>query len=193
MTRTLLIPDLGGAPADHWQAWWTEVEHNAHMLHRADSQGEASIAWASDVADAILANPDTILIAHGDGCAVVAHLLASHAQPLAAGALFVAPTNPDRNYCRLRLSDVTHEELPVPTTVVASRTDRSIDIDEAEHVAADWGSKFVDLGDAGHIDTMSGFGPWPDGIELRDDLIVRARRYVLPKAVRELPAQRWAF
>jgi len=32
--------------------------------------------------------------------------------------------------------------------------------------AADWGADLVDAGDAGHINTASGYGPWPGGEEL---------------------------
>lgn len=29
-----------------------------------------------------------------------------------------------------------------------------------------WGSRFVEIGRAGHINTESGYGPWPQGLEL---------------------------
>jgi predicted alpha/beta hydrolase family esterase len=85
------------------------------------------------------------------------------------------------------------DELSVPTTVVASRSDPWIDLEQAKSLASDWGAQFVDLGDAGHIDEASGFGPWPGGIGLRDDLIVRASRYVTSSQACGVPAQRWAF
>jgi hypothetical protein len=37
-------------------------------------------------------------------------------------------------------------------------------------LADDWGAALVDLGDAGHVNADSGFGPWPEGLELRDAL-----------------------
>ncbi|MFB9360579.1 alpha/beta hydrolase [Amorphoplanes nipponensis] len=30
----------------------------------------------------------------------------------------------------------------------------------------DWGAELVDAGDAGHLETASGYGPWPDGERL---------------------------
>ncbi len=29
-----------------------------------------------------------------------------------------------------------------------------------------WGGQLVDVGNAGHINTDSGYGPWPEGLEL---------------------------
>eukprot|EP01035_Chromulina_nebulosa_P068504 gene68504-93870_t len=54
--------------------------------------------------------------------------------------------------------------LPFPTTVVASRTDPYVTFERAEAFAADWGSRLVDLGDAGHINILSGHGLWLDGL-----------------------------
>ena len=38
--------------------------------------------------------------------------------------------------------------------------------------AAAWGTEFIDIGAAGHINTASGFGPWPFG----EVLLERLRR-----------------
>ena len=46
----------------------------------------------------------------------------------------------------------------------------------ARDLARAWGSDLVDMGLAGHINVASGFGPWPYGKELRDDLDLRAAR-----------------
>jgi predicted alpha/beta hydrolase family esterase len=54
-------------------------------------------------------------------------------------------------------------------------------IGEAFDLAAAWGAEFVDMGAAGHINTASGFGPWPQGLILRDRLAGRAA----PAATRE--------
>jgi predicted alpha/beta hydrolase family esterase len=36
----------------------------------------------------------------------------------------------------------------------------------AQQFAAAWGSRLVNIGNAGHINTASGFGDWPAGLEL---------------------------
>lgn len=191
MTRTILIPDLGGASADHWQAWWARVEPDALLLHGA-VVGGPSVATAR-VVDTVLANPGSVIVAHGSGCLLATKVLTEMAQLHVAGALLVAPSGRGQSDRLGRLADGSQDALPVATTVVASRTDPWTGIAEAERIAEAWDGRFVDLGDAGHIDAASGFGPWHEGIALRDDLIVRAIPSVLPGQVRDLPAQRWAF
>jgi predicted alpha/beta hydrolase family esterase len=53
--------------------------------------------------------------------------------------------------------------LPFPSVVVASRDDPYVDIDRATAFARSWGSRFVDLGRAGHINVDAGYGPWAKG------------------------------
>jgi predicted alpha/beta hydrolase family esterase len=39
-------------------------------------------------------------------------------------------------------------------------------LDRAQGFAEAWGSEFVNIGAAGHINTASGLGDWPQGFEL---------------------------
>jgi predicted alpha/beta hydrolase family esterase len=56
----------------------------------------------------------------------------------------------------------------VPTIVAASRNDPWMDQPRARWLAKRWGAEFVDMGEAGHVNLASGFGPWPEGRALRD-------------------------
>lgn len=62
------------------------------------------------------------------------------------------------------------DKLPFPTIVVASTNDHVTDIRRSKEFASNWGSKIVILDDAGHIESNSGFGEWPGGIELVNEL-----------------------
>ena len=46
-----------------------------------------------------------------------------------------------------------------------------------EHIAVvgagAWGSALEDIGDAGHINTDAGYGPWPAGEGMLRDLVAR--------------------
>ena len=53
--------------------------------------------------------------------------------------------------------------LPFPSMVVASRDDSWGSLGHSERLATFWGSKFVDAGEAGHINADSGLGAWEDG------------------------------
>ncbi|KOC82395.1 alpha/beta hydrolase [Brucella abortus] len=54
--------------------------------------------------------------------------------------------------------------------MVASRNDEYMSFAKAEALSHVWGSGFVDLGHAGHINVASGFGHWPDGAILASSL-----------------------
>ncbi len=53
--------------------------------------------------------------------------------------------------------------LPFPSVLIASSTDPYCSLERATELAKGWGSELVEAGDAGHINTAAGYGPWPDG------------------------------
>jgi predicted alpha/beta hydrolase family esterase len=50
--------------------------------------------------------------------------------------------------------------------VVASANDPLGSLAYAKHCAMAWGSMFIDIGQAGHINADSGHGEWNEGYEL---------------------------
>jgi predicted alpha/beta hydrolase family esterase len=56
---------------------------------------------------------------------------------------------------------VPRQPLPFPTIVAASRNDPLGRFERVEQLARDWRSRFVDLGEVGHLNPASGFGEWP--------------------------------
>lgn len=189
MIRTLLIPGLDGSPTPHWQAWWQAAEPNALTVHQDDWTSPTPEAWEAEVAGAVLQHPGSVLVAHSLGCLVVARLLAHWPQLNIAGALMVAPADASRSTRLTRFADTPRKELPVPVTVVASRNDPWMSFGAAFDLACDWGAAVVDLGRAGHVNVASGFGPWAQGLELRDALV---RRAAGPAAPLRIAARRWA-
>jgi predicted alpha/beta hydrolase family esterase len=69
----------------------------------------------------------------------------------------------------------------VPSIVVGSETDPWMPVDRARDLAQHLGSAFVNFGDAGHINTAAGFGPWPHAKYLVDTLAHYAH-YAPPEA-----------
>lgn len=113
-----------------------------------------------------------VLVAHSAGCLTVVAWAAAYSGPV-RGALLVAPPyadgrqpSPDAEPFR-----VPRAPLPFPTIVVASRTDPHATFDQAREYADAWGARLVDAGDAGHIATADGFGPWPAGERLLAELL----------------------
>jgi hypothetical protein len=65
---------------------------------------------------------------------------------------------------------VPRTRLPFASIVVASADDVFCDLAYSRALADAWGSRFVDVGPHGHINTDAGFGPWPAGEALLDEL-----------------------
>ena len=70
---------------------------------------------------------------------------------------------------------VPRDPLPFPSMLVASSNDPFCTIERAAEFATCWGSDFHVAGDAGHINTSSGHGPWPEGLLMFTRLMQRLR------------------
>jgi predicted alpha/beta hydrolase family esterase len=171
------VPGRGAPRPEHWLQRWAD----AHPEYR----------WAPFppgppfiLEDRVAALDETVrsdgmpavLIAHSAGCLAVATWATRHAGPVHA-ALLVTPAYPD--------PDIATGPLPFRTIVVASRTDPYTSYEQFERYAGTWGAELFDAGDAGHLDTSSGYGPWPDGERLLASLRNREGRAHHPGA----PAQ----
>jgi hypothetical protein len=111
-----------------------------------------------------------IVVAHSFGCLATVRAVQGSGVPL-AGALLVAPADPAKFDLP---GDLFGGELPCPSTLVTSTSDPWLKFVKAGVLAAQWGSKFVSAGPAGHINADSGHGPWPTGLMLLRDLAERA-------------------
>jgi len=175
MTATVLIlPGWHNSGPDHWQSLWqgahgyTRVEqHNWDFPLRGD--------WMIQLEEAILANPNAVLVAHSLGCILVAawaaHSLISHK---VKGALLAAPADVERPEMQHMLhswSPIVRKRLPFPSIVAASRNDAYCSLLRASGLAQAWGSRLVDCGMSGHINTDSRLGDWPEGFALLQDLL----------------------
>jgi predicted alpha/beta hydrolase family esterase len=65
---------------------------------------------------------------------------------------------------------VPRAPLPFPSIVAASTNDPLASAERVAGMAADWGSRLVDLGEVGHLNPASGYGVWPRAEELIAEL-----------------------
>ena len=65
-----------------------------------------------------------------------------------------------------------YQRLPYYSIVVASNNDPYCPVRTAGAYARAWGSEFVRLQSAGHINVEAGFGEWPLGLGLLQSLLV---------------------
>lgn len=175
---TLVVPGLHGSGPEHWQTWMERRIPGARRVEQADWDSPVLARWAGSVRRQIdRAEGAVWIVAHSFGC-LAAVVAAADRRDRVAGALLVAPADPDRfspqgvrNPGAERFPDSIGPLLPpaalgFPSAVVASANDPWLPLAKAAYWADRWGSRILFIGDAGHVNTESGFGPWPRGLEL---------------------------
>lgn len=165
----LLVPGIGNSGPDHWQSRW-EARHPSYLrVQQLDWDHPIASTWNEALEDAVAAAGSGVVIAaHSLGCLLVANWAVRTALPI-RGALLVAvpdPAGPIFPTEATGFSEVASSRLRFPSTVVASTNDPYGSLSHSQLLATSWGSRFVDIGAAGHINASSGFGDWPAGIDL---------------------------
>ena len=177
----LVVPGLRDSGAGHWQTLWEHRFPQFLRVQQDDWTTPDLDRWARRIVETALElDEPALVVAHSFGClaAVRAETFQSN---LIAGALLVAPANPQRFAVEQALPRVP---LLFPSTVVASADDPWMPLALARQWAADWGSEFVDLGRKGHINGDSDLGEWGEGQQLMHQLCRRMNR----RPLRERPA-----
>jgi len=162
------IPGYGGSSEEHWQTYFERSLPNCERIEQANWDKPECSEWVKTVADKITAwkDSDIIIIAHSLGCITLAHWVDRFQRKVKA-ALLVAP--PDLESQTDNLHDFKPTpliRLPFPTILVASDNDPWCPKEKAELLANHWGSQFILLEQAGHINAQAGFGKWDEGLEL---------------------------
>lgn len=171
---TLIIPGLDGSRDGHWQQWWLDNDPSARLLSLSELHHPVPAEWEQELLSAIMSHPGATLVGHSLGAVLVARVLTRWPNLDVKAALLVAPAE-DPSHPRAKpFTPLPEMRLRVPSTVVASRNDPWMSFTRAKTLAGLWGSRFVDLGMAGHINIEAGFGPWPLGLALRDEVLERA-------------------
>jgi len=182
---TLIVPGLNGSGPDHWQTWLEARIEGARRVVQADWATPDLPRWAAEVGRAIeAASGRIVLVAHSFGCLASVTAASRHADRI-AGALLVAPADPAKFGVAALLP---HQPLGYPGVLVASRDDPWVAFGTARHWAGRWGCRFIDLGEKGHVNAESGFGPWPEGHALWARLVGHDVRPVRPFVRDRLPA-----
>lgn len=170
MTKTLIVPGLDGSPAPHWQQWWAATDPTALMVDLTEPERPLPAIWEIELGGMILRHPDSILVGHSLGAVLIARMLTQWPHLKVRAALLVAPADPAAAPRIAAFGPLPETRLGIPVTLAASRNDPWMEIGRAQQLAQVWGADFIDLGLAGHVNAEAGFGPWPQGKALRDDL-----------------------
>ena len=170
MTATaLILPGIGDSDPGHWQSLWQESPPRFVRVEQRDWRRPVCAQWVETLEHAVKSEGgDCVLVAHSLGCLLVAHWAAQTSLGV-RGALLVAPPDPGSAVFPPQIegfSQVPMAPLAFPSIVVASSDDAYGDLSFTAACARAWGSRFVEIGPAGHINTVRGFGPWPEGLAL---------------------------
>jgi predicted alpha/beta hydrolase family esterase len=163
----LILPGWQNSGPDHWQSRW-EAQHGYRRVDQHDWMQPRRGDWIARLEDVILSTDGPVLlVAHSLGCILTAAWAqVSRSTARVQGALLVAPGDAEREALRPVLpswSPIVRQRLPFPSVLVGSRNDPYCSFERAQGLASDWGSRFIDAGERGHINAESGLGDWPEG------------------------------
>ena len=158
--RLLIVPGLRDSGPGHWQTWLQRRHRGALRVCQDDWDTPDLPRWAQRVGDTLHQAGDGpwIAVAHSFGCLTLARYLALQPDAPIAAVFMAAPAEPEKFGVAPLLP---RSALGVPGLLVASDTDPWMQAASALAWAGRWGLKTFNLGDAGHINAESGFGPWP--------------------------------
>lgn len=199
MAHILSVPGLYGSELQHWQSW---IEHKLPSTIRVQQQdwdNPILSVWSNQILHYIDQLPGKVwIIAHSFGCLASVYAAQQRPQRI-AGAMLVAMADPasfntqgfmHREPYITAIGSVS-EQLPktyldFPSVVVASNNDPWMQVAKAEQWADHWESRFINIGNAGHINVAAGFGAWPQGLEIFEQLRQAEYDY-LQGALEEIP------
>jgi len=158
-SRLIVVPGLHGSGAEHWQTWLQGRFPGAARVEQDFWSVPDIERWGDRVAETVdaLGPGPHVLVAHSFGCLATLHAASRYPGLGIARVLLVAPAEPTRFNVAHTLPQTL---LPFDSCVVASDTDPWMTAANARAWALRWGSDWINLGDAGHINAEAGFGPF---------------------------------
>ncbi len=158
--RLVIVPGLHGSGAEHWQSWLHGQVADAVRVEQDFWSVPDIERWADRIAETVdaLGPGPHVIVAHSFGCLASLHATARYPGLGVAQILLVAPAEPTRFNVANALPQAP---LAMRTCVVASDNDPWMSATHAHAWAQRWGSDWINLGNAGHINADSGYGPFP--------------------------------
>jgi uncharacterized protein len=170
MTDYFIVPGLGNSGKEHWQTFFENSATNFQRINQQEWDAPECNKWIAEIDKAIndydLLN--VVLIGHSLGCCAIAHWATVYNKKI-KGALLVAPSdieNPIYTFPATGFAPISLNKINFKTIVVASKDDPWVSLERAKLFAGNWGSEFVNIGNAGHINASSGYGKWLDGLTI---------------------------
>lgn len=173
-TKVLILPGIGDAGPDHWQTLWEKSNGNFQKVQQNDWDHPVCGDWVNALEKSVEASgPNVILVAHSLACLLVAHWTANTHSEI-RGAFLAAPPDPlGPNFPKeaTGFMPVPLRRFSFPSIVVASTNDDFGRVEFAKQLSSSWGSQFVNIGAAGHINSSSCLGHWREGFSIFQTLL----------------------
>ena len=183
LTRVLLLPGLSDSGPEHWQSHWERSDPSCLRVVQQDWVTPLRSDWVATLEAAVAASGSgVVLVAHSAACALVAFWAVASSR-VVRGALLVAPSDteaPSFPAGPIGWQPMPLARLPFPSIVAPSSNDEFVSLDRARVFAAAWGSRFVDVGVAGHLNAASGLGLWDRGRALLSEFLDTHSQEALP-------------
>lgn len=169
----LTVPGIGGSGPTHWQTLW-EKEYGFIRVEQRDWDTPDCAEWVETINNYVgqFHPANLILVAHSAACVATLHWVEKH-QVTIKGVLLVAPADADTTSFpggTIGFAPMPLIKLPFPSIVVTSSNDHFVTLQRAKQFADAWGSQFINIGEAGHINVASGFGEWEQGLMILKQL-----------------------
>ncbi|MFD2940204.1 RBBP9/YdeN family alpha/beta hydrolase [Flavobacterium notoginsengisoli] len=170
MINYLIVPGLGNSGAEHWQTYFENSGDNFYRIDQKEWDAPNCEEWIETIDKKVSEfDPSTVvLIGHSLGCSTIAHWATKYKRQI-KGALLVAPSDleaPQYSFPAVGFAPIPLVQINFNTIVVASSDDIWVSLERAKFFADNWGSEFINIGDAGHINVSSGHTNWEEGLEI---------------------------
>ncbi len=166
----LIVPGWTNAGPDHWQSRWARNMKSARRVEQTDWDTPRIDDWAERIVAAVgAATRPAVIVAHSCGVTAVAKAAPRLAGKIAGAFLVAAPDlDPVRHDIwpahNGGFAPIPTEKLPFPAKLIGSSTDPYCTVERAQAIGAAWGADVSIIAKAGHLNTASGHGPWPEGL-----------------------------
>lgn len=172
-STVLILPGLGNSGPEHWQSIWENQYPEFIRVEQQNWDTPDCETWINYLDSCIPVNSkDVLLVGHSLACMEIAFWAEKFKRQI-KGALLVAPSDTQAaSYPEgtTGFSPIPLITLNFPSIVVSSADDFYVSAERAAQFAQAWGSRLIPIGNAGHINALSGFGIWNEGLALLKEL-----------------------
>ena len=172
----LLMPGINNSGPTHWQTLWEKDDPSLRRIEVDDWDNPVCASWVEAIDRAVTdADEDApvIIVAHSLGCLPVIEWAMREPERNVRGFMLVSVPDPTGSRFPVEARGFATpplKMLPYSSIVVSSEDDPYGAPAYARRCAEAWGSRFVNVGAAGHINAASNLGKWEQGLELLQSL-----------------------